>query len=78
MSEYIRIDFLFNSLDYERSHCSGIKAEMINDLQLQKTHFGKYNNFIKIVLEQLLSVLTPNTNLLILVNLIKSIYFAKT
>ncbi|WP_196888276.1 hypothetical protein [Aureivirga sp. CE67] len=31
-SEYIRIGSLFNSVDYEHSHCSGIEATMINDL----------------------------------------------
>ncbi|MFI2742737.1 hypothetical protein ACG2LH_08360 [Zhouia sp. PK063] len=31
-SEYIRIGSLFNSVDYEHSHCSGIVATMINDL----------------------------------------------
>ncbi|CAL2103843.1 conserved hypothetical protein [Tenacibaculum sp. 190130A14a] len=31
-SEYIRIGSLFNSIDYEHSHCSGIEATIINDL----------------------------------------------
>ena len=31
-SEYIRIGTLFNSIDYEHNHCSGIEATMINDL----------------------------------------------
>ncbi|KAB1158820.1 hypothetical protein F7018_06860 [Tenacibaculum aiptasiae] len=31
-SEYIRLGSIFNSVDYEHSHCSGIEATMINDL----------------------------------------------
>ncbi len=31
-SEYIRIGTLFNSVDYEHRHCSGIEATIINDL----------------------------------------------
>lgn len=31
-SEYIRLGTLFNSVDYEHSHCNGIEATIINDL----------------------------------------------